>query len=280
MVLGVLGLATISQLTRSDKPEDFAFLASALFVDLPVDGTARLKPTRAEEVVNLRKQIAKLDHISRRSRTLSPIGAKLLHTMKRAESLQHKSPDVSNFILGLAEAGLGLYTGQRDTVGTGGQKVLVEAKSGVDYLKEQAAVIEEKSILAVEMLDLVPKFSGNVTTTPGFSCNFEGLQTSIFDNRSALRVVNNSGRDLHNCVATVRLSNARGDSSLSLFFTDIWRNAEMRTAAYARFDPSKNQITVTEVDRVVVQIWATELSVDPIVLTEQGQGGPGKQKQR
>ena len=72
-ILGILCLTVMSQLTRSDEPEDFVFLASALFVDLPTDGNAPIKLTAPEEVVKLRKQIAMLDHISRRGETLEPV---------------------------------------------------------------------------------------------------------------------------------------------------------------------------------------------------------------
>ena len=271
MIVGILCLAGLSQITRSDKPDDFAFLASALFVELPADGNAPIRLTAPEEVVKLRKQIARLDHMARRSQTLAPIASKFGHTLKRAEALGQKSPEFSKFLFGLAEAGLGAYSGQRDRVGTGGQKALVAAETGVNYLKEQGAVLDEKRVLAVEMLDLVPKFSGAVTTTPAFSYSFEERQTGFLEIQSTLRMVNTSGRELHNCVVAVRLSNVQGVSALSLYFANNWRNAEMRMPVFSNLDFSQQPII--GLNRVEVQIWASEFSVEPFVLSRQGQPG-------
>lgn len=275
VVIGLaLGLAVWNQATREDKPENYAFLCERLLDDVPVIGAPTIKPSQAEVEVGLQNLKAQLKHLSRRCRELSPIAEGFSDLIGRVEELARNAPQGSKIVFGLAEAILGAYSGQREHVGTGGQKALQETERGWNAIKEVENIFHQKHILAVKLAELAPQFSGPMTNQPFVTCSFAEHTPGFFEieKRDFLSLVNSSGRDLHNCVIAVRLSNAKGESFVNLHFAQSWQKNEKRVAQYSDTDFPKT--AVEDVIRVDVSVWAAELSTEPVTLKPPTFGWP------
>ena len=174
----------------------------------------------------------------------------------------------------LTEVILGGYNGQRELVAAGGQKALQETDRGWNAITELKNIFDLKHVLAVELVDLGSQFSGSITDESFVSCSFAEHKAGFLEieTRESLGVVKSSGRDLHNCVIAVRLSNAAGDSYMNFYFVPKWPKNERRVALYS--DTDFPRITVDNIARVDVSVRATEFSIQPVVLKMPPAGWP------
>lgn len=269
-----LALALWNELTRKDTTEDYVFLCERLFDDFKVKGVTPVMPSEAEQKVHGQKIREELSRISRHGKKLAPIAGEFPALFKSVEEINRNLPQGSKIFFGLAEAFLGAYTGQREHVGTGGQKALQETERGWDAYKALEALFNQKHVLAMKMAELVPQFSGPETNGTFLTASFAEHKPSFLpldlNQRELLSLKNTSGRDLHNCAISVRVSNAAGKSYLNLHFVPIWLKDENRVAQYS--DDGFPEDTVKDVTRVEVRVGATEFSTQPIVL-EKPSGG-------
>ena len=254
VVVGIgiaLGLAVWNQVTREDKPENYVFLCERLLEDIPVPNAPTIKASEAEVEVDLQNLKGQLKHLSRSCRKLSPVAQGFSDLIGQVEELVRNAPQGSKIVFGLAEALLGAYSGQREHVGAGGRKALEETERGWNAIKEVENIFHRKHVLAVKLAELAPQFSGPMTNQPLVSCSFAEHKPGFFEieTRDFLSLVNSSGRDLHNCVIAVRLSNAKGESYVNLHFASSWLKNEKRVAQYSDADFLKATVDGVTRDR-------------------------------
>jgi len=271
-VVIALGLAIWNQATREDKVDDFAFLCTVLLEDIPAVGNTPIKLSEAEVEAAIPLVGQKIKNLSSRCNKLAPIAQGWLDLLRRAEATSRNAPQGSKIFFGLAEAILGICTGQRELVGAGGQKALQETERGWNTFNEVKNLFYRKHVLAIKLAGFAPQFSGSITNLPIISCSFAEHKPGLFEiqTKHFLALVNTSGRDLHNCVIAVRFSNAKGESYLNLYFAQAWKSGEKRVTQYSDFDFPKT--TVDDITRVDVNIWATETSTQLITLTRPSDG--------
>src|SRR5579871_4310445 len=142
VVLFMLGVVVRAgnELTRKDTAEDFTLLCACVFDTLPAAGAHEIQPTPAEAEVLLDKGKLLLSRVSRRARNLAPIAQGELEIIEKAQMLSRNGPHFSNLVFGTLEGALGLYSGQRELVGKGGQKAL-------GAMEETAGLIEANTKL-------------------------------------------------------------------------------------------------------------------------------------
>lgn len=265
--IGVLLVTRIClQMTRRDTLEDYTFLCANLFGDLPVDGTPTLKLSDAEVQVRVSEVENRLAHISWRDRNLALISRNHSLLIQQAETLQRNAPRLSPILFGSAQAALGMYTGQRGVVGEGGQKALNGAQDLVNAISAFQKLLGDKRVVAIQLADLAPQFSGQVTNAQILTGSFAEHTPGFLEikTKDAVTMTNSSGQDLHNCVVAVRLSNSAGESYLNLYFVPDWKNGEKRTAQYSSMDFPKD--TVDGIVRVDLAAWSKECSMEPLTL--------------
>ena len=85
-------------------------------------------------------------------------------------------------------------------------------------------------------------------------------------------MTNSSGQELHNCVVTVRFSDAAGKSCLNIYFVPDRRIDEKRVVNYSNFDFPKD--TVDGIVRVDMGFCSKECSIQPISLKKPNSGWP------
>jgi hypothetical protein len=269
VVVGVLvglGLVIWNQATRKDTTENYVFLCNGLFENIPADASPTIKLSDAEAEVALQKWKEEAGRLSQRSRKLAPIARNCFLLIEHAEAIGQNAPKGSKIVFGIAEAILGGYTAQRELIAAGGKKALQETERGWNTFTEVQNIFDQRHVLAVELADLGSQFSGPITNGTFVTCSFAEHKAGFLEieTRESFSVVNSSGRDLHNCVIAVRLSNAAGDSYVNYYFVPNWPKNERHVAQYSDTDFPK--ITVDNISRVDVSVRATEFSIQPIVL--------------
>lgn len=227
-IVGVIAgaIAAWNAVTRKDTKEDFVFLCQSSFECLPVDGTIPINPSEAEVIARVPQLEQNLDRLSRHSRNFAPIARQYSEYIGKLETLKSNGMQLSPIVFGLAQAVLGGFTHQNEQVAKGGDKALQGAENAVKTFTEFFATLNQKHIIATELADLTPKFSGQITDGSFLECSFsEHLPTDFWklDKRQHLHLVNSSGRDLTNCVVSVRLSNGMGPPYVNYYFVENWK---------------------------------------------------------
>ena len=164
-VVGVVLVVFIySQATRQDTEQDYVFLCDGLFQDLPVDGSPTIKPSDAEIQARVQQVMDEFAHISRRGRKLAPIAQKYFSVIQQALNIQQHAPQFSPVVFGSAEAALGIYTGQREVVGEGGQQALKGTEKLWNAFVAIQKLLETRQVLAIQLSDLAGQLAGQKPT--------------------------------------------------------------------------------------------------------------------
>jgi len=261
-------------MTRKDTPEDYVFLCRRLFDHIQLEGVTPVMLSDAELEIMIQKLRQETSRISRHGKKLAPIAWEFPALFKNAEETIANAPQGSKIVFGLAEALLGAYTGQREHVGTGGQKALQETERGWNTYKAMEALFLQKHVLAIKLAELAQQFSGPMTNGSFVVCAFAEHRPGFLEVRTiqSLSLINSSGCDLHNCVISARLSNAAGESYLNLYFAPDWPKDGKLVTRYVDTDFPK--LTVDNVTRVDVSVWASEFSIEPTTLKKPVAGWP------
>jgi hypothetical protein len=156
-----------------------------------------------------------------------------------------QAPDIPGAIIGALEVAFGIYTHQKDAVAEGGKKVLNEASKTVSAMQKVRDLYDSKHVLAVQLGDLVPKFSSTNLTTSALGCSVLKKEPGLFDISNinySLWLTNTSGRDLHNCVIVVRSSNQSANSFLNYYYVENWKSGEIRATRFSKGDLPRTAI--------------------------------------
>ena len=151
-------------------------------------------------------------------------------------------------------------------MGEGGQKALNGAQDLVNAIEAFKKLLNDKHVVAVQLADLTPQFSGPMTNAQILTASFAEHTPGFLEiqTRDAVTMTNSSGQDLHNCVVAVRLSNSAGESYLNLYFVADWKSGEKRTAQYSNMDFPKD--TINGIVRVDLAAWSKECSMESLTL--------------
>lgn len=270
-VIGALGLgrSAVRHVTRSDTPEDFVFLSEALLDPIRAEGESVIQLSDAEADIKLKRLRNDSASLVARCNKLEPSAQGIVDLFQNAETLAQNAPSFSKIFFGVSEAALGGYTGQKDHVGTGGQKALSETEKLVNAMNGLKELLHQRHVLAVEFADIASQFSGPGTNAALLNVSFAehvpGLLWGI-ETREVLTLTNTSGRDLHNCVISVRLSNAEGKSYLNVYYRKSWLKDEKLVTRYS--DQSYPRNTVDAINRVEIILKTSEFTSAPVVLTK------------
>jgi hypothetical protein len=263
------------QATRQDTENDYTLMCECLFQELPADGKPTIKASDAETEARVQQVMDELAHISKRGRKLALISQRYASLIQQAVNIAQNAPQVSPVVFGSAEAALGVYTGQREVVGEGGKQALKGTEKLWNAFASVQQIVEARHVLAIQLEDLVPQFSGPETNRAQFGCSFAEHVPGFLEvqTKDSLALTNSSGQELHNCVVAVRLSDAAGNSYLNLYFVPDWQIDEKRVAKYSSFDFPKD--TVDGIVRVEVGLYSKECSMQPFALKKPKSGWPG-----
>lgn len=260
--------------TRKDTVEDFTILCTGLFEDLPVNGKPTIKPSDAEIQARIQQAVENLSLMALHERKLAPISNKFSHLIQQGEDLQGNAPKLSPIVFGSVEAALGIYSGQRGIVGEGGKKALNGTENLWNAYNSMVQLYNDKQVLAIQLADLAPQFSGEVTNAELLACSFAEHKPGSFEVQTidSLALTNSSDQELHNCVISVRLSNSAGDSYLNLYFVPDWKANEIRIVKYSDFDFPKD--TVNGITQAEVILLSKEWSAQPVLINKPDDGWP------
>lgn len=268
----IFAVMVLSQATRRDMPEDYTLLARMLFEPITLNGETAVKLSEAEQELKAEELRVEIQRIARRDRKLSSVASEMEKIFQGAEEIAKNAPQGSKIILGLAEALLGGYTGQRELVGSGGQKALQETERGWGAIQGVMALFDRKHVSAIKLAGLAPQFSGPLTNAPMISCAFAEHQPGFLEASvvQSLAIKNLSSNDVADCTIAVRLSNADGKSHVNVHYASQWPAGGVLTARYSDTDFPDN--TIDGVVRVDVSVWTDKWSVDSCVLKKPADG--------
>ena len=271
------------EIKREDTPERFARLSLLLLPELEADGARSIKATDAEQRFKMDKRRAGLLALSRECRDLAPIARTTEAELGRALSLAEAAPAASGILLSGVETAVGYSLRSSEMMESGSKGLLDLAKNYVALFQEMSAIRTTIETQRIALFELAPRFSAAPTAAPVLSVQMaeekpfllnrilDGDQHSMKGTQT-LTLVNESGRTLSACVLSVRFVEADGDSYRHFYSIPAWLAGERRVVRYTPGGPFTE--TSTDVNRVQVQVYATELSSPLAELTRKGAAWP------
>jgi hypothetical protein len=274
VVVVAVATSLVDSITRHDAPEDLALLCTALMDRTPIKGEAEVRGSDAEATIRIKRYKEQIPRIARRSRKLAPVARDLAKLIGKAEEIAQNGPSGSKFAFGFAELILGVYTGERGIVASGGSKALGQAESVWNAVSGALAVFNEKHVLAIELAQAVEELSGPPTNSPVISARFSEHTPILFQvtTTETLLLTNSSQIDLHNAVISVRFSNGDGESYLNVHFAPNWPSGETKALTYS--DTAFPKTTVPNIQRVEVRVLSSEVTGAALVFKKPLLGWP------
>ena len=292
LILGIVGLVGLVLIThaaskkthrnsiftggtlfKKDTAEDFVTLSEILFQNIKLEG--EVLPSEAEAKLKEAACQAEITGISQRGNVLGKIAEGLINIDSQRQGIVANAPNGKAFVSGLPDLASGVKNDSGADIWNGLLKMLPDIASGAKTMYAAMGLIEQKHELAIILASkCAPQFSGPATNGSVLNCSFSEHQPILFEASviDQLRLVNRSGRDLHNCVVFVRASDPEGKSYVNIHFAELWPQDGNLVASYKNTDYPDP--TVENTTRVDVTVWTSELSFERVTLVKPASGWP------